>query len=256
VTSETVNPPLLASENALVGRRALVIGAGGLGCAVLSALADSGVTFVIADDDTVDATNLHRQILFGPEAIGRDKLDAARDALVARGVAALRIELVRSRFLPDNARSLAASVDLVLEGADNYATKFLAADACRLESRPIVHGAAVRFVATVLYIGADGRPCYRCLFEDLPVSGAQQNCAEAGVLGPVVGIAGALMADAALRALTETDARPGRLVTYDARDDRLRELAIEQNPGCALCGRAASIVHIEETRYTTPSCAA
>jgi adenylyltransferase/sulfurtransferase len=247
---------MLSSENALSGRRVLVIGAGGLGTAVLTALADSGATFVIADDDSVEVTNLHRQILFDSEAVGRDKLDAARDALLLLGIASARIELVRSRFLPDNARALAAGVDLVLEGADNYATKFLAADACRLEARPIVHGAAVRFVATVLCVGAAGRPCYRCLFEDLPQAGAQQNCAEAGVLGPVVGLAGALMADAALRALTETPASAGRLVTYDALHDRLRELEITENPDCALCGRAASIVRIEETRYTAPSCAA
>jgi molybdopterin/thiamine biosynthesis adenylyltransferase len=255
VTS-SASPTVVSSKDALSGRRLLVIGAGGLGTAVLVALAGSGATFVIADDDSVEATNLHRQILFDSDAVGRDKLDAARDALLALGVGSQRIELVRSRFLPDNARALAAGVDLVLEGADNYATKFLAADACRLEARPIVHGAAVRFVATMLYAGPAGRPCYRCLFEDLPQSGAQQNCAEAGVLGPVVGIAGALMADAALRALTGTDASEGRLVTYDALGDRMRELEINENPGCALCGRAASINRIEETRYTAPSCAA
>lgn len=252
--SSAVSPR--SSERALKGRRLLVIGAGGLGCAALVALADSGATLVLADDDRVESSNLHRQLLFDPDMVGRDKLDAAREALLRRGVPSERVELVRSRFLPENARALASGVDLVLEGADNYATKFLAADACRLERRPIVHGAAVRFVSTVLFVAAGGRPCYRCLFEDLPLSTAQASCAEAGVLGPVVGLAGALMADAALRALTGTGACPGRLVTYDARDDRLRELAIEPNPECVLCGQNASIVQIEETRYTAPSCAA
>jgi adenylyltransferase/sulfurtransferase len=167
-----------------------------------------------------------------------------------------RIELVRSRFLPDNARSLAASVELLLEGADNFATKFLAADAAHLEKRPVVHGAAVRFEATVLFAAAGGKPCYRCLFEDLPPSGAQQNCAEAGVLGPVVGLAGALMADFALRALTGHDVPQGLLMTYSALSDRLREVELAVNPRCSLCGPAPSIVQIDETRYTAPSCAA
>jgi molybdopterin/thiamine biosynthesis adenylyltransferase len=247
---------LRPSQGALAGRRLLVIGAGGLGCAALHALADSGATLVIADDDRIEASNLHRQILFTSDQIGSDKLEAARAALLARGVPPQRIELVRSRFLPENARSLASAVDLLLEGADNFATKFLAADAGRLENRPVVHGAAVRFEATVLFAAAAGRPCYRCLFEDLPARGAQQNCAEAGVLGPLVGLAGALMADFALRALTLHDVPHGRLMTYSALADRLREVELAVNPRCPLCGPAASIIQIDETRYTAPSCAA
>jgi molybdopterin/thiamine biosynthesis adenylyltransferase len=244
-----------SSRDALEGRRLLVIGAGGLGCAALAALADSGAVLVIADDDTVDVSNLHRQILYGPDSVGRAKLDEARRALLSLGVSERRIELVHSRFLPDNARSLAASVDLVLEGADNYATKFLTADACHLERRPVVHGAAVRFVATVLYSAPGARPCYRCLFEDVP-AGAQQNCAEAGVLGPVVGFAGALMADFALRALTLDEPLAGRLASYSALADELREITVSANPTCPLCGQNPAISRIEETRYTAPSCAA
>lgn len=240
----------------LAGRRLLVIGAGGLGCAALTALADSGATLVIAEDDRVERSNLHRQLLFDASAEGQDKLDAAREALLVRGVPHGRIELVRSRFLPDNARSLARSVDLVLEGADNFATKFLAADTCRLERRPIVHGAAVRFDATVLFTSATALPCYRCLFEDLPGSGAQQNCAGAGVLGPLVGLAGALMAELALRAFAAGDLGSGTLFTYDAPSDRLRQITIQANPRCLLCGPAATISEIDERRYTAPSCAA
>ena len=248
-------PPLCSSRNALEGRRLLVIGAGGLGCAVLAALADSGAVLVLADDDVVDVSNLHRQILYGPDSVGKDKLDEARRALLSLGVGERRIELVRSRFLPENARSLAASVDLVLEGADNYATKFLAADACYLEQRPVVHGAAVRLVATVLYSAAVARPCYRCLFEDVP-PGAQQNCAGAGVLGPVVGFAGALMAEFALRALSLGEPLAGTLASYSALTDELRQISVPHNPSCPLCGQNPDISRIEETRYTAPSCAA
>jgi molybdopterin/thiamine biosynthesis adenylyltransferase len=253
-SAASVPAPALASAEALVGRRVLVVGAGGLGCPALLALADSGATLCIADDDRVEASNLHRQILFDDDDLGKDKLEAARDALMRRGVAASRIELVRSRLLPENARRLVAQADLVLEGSDNYATKFLAADACFLEKRPIVHGAAVRWQATVWAVSSAGKPCYRCLFEDVP-GGAQQGCSEAGVLGPVVGVAGALMADFALRLLLEVELPYGFIVTYDGLRNRMRRVQVPARADCPLCD-AGSISEIHETRYTAPSCAA
>lgn len=242
------------SRDALVGRRILIVGAGGLGCPALLGLADSGATLCIADDDVVEATNLHRQILFTEADVGRDKLDAARDALLKRGVPESRLELVRGRLLPENARALVAAVDLVLEGSDNYATKFLAADACFLERRPVVHGAAVRLEATVWAVSSAGKPCYRCLFEDVP-PGAQLGCSEAGVLGPVVGVAGALMADFALRVLLGSDAPYGSITSFDGRRNRLRQIAVPPRASCPLCA-TGSISEIDETRYTAPSCAA
>jgi adenylyltransferase/sulfurtransferase len=239
----------------LAGRRILIVGVGGLGCPAALALADSGATLLLADDDVVEASNLHRQILFEEASLGEDKLDAARGALLHRGVPATRIELLRTRLLPDNARALVASVDLVLEGSDNFATKFLAADACYLEARPIVHGAAVRFEGTVWSVSARGLPCYRCLFEDVP-AGAQAGCAEAGVLGPVVGLCGALMADLALSALTSDESRTGRVFTLHGLSNRLREVTVSPRSSCSLCGAFRSISQIEETRYTAPGCAA
>jgi molybdopterin/thiamine biosynthesis adenylyltransferase len=233
----------------------LVIGAGGLGCPALLALADSGATLVIADDDDVELSNLHRQILFREEDVGTGKLDAAARALRAEGVPAERIELVRSRFLPDNALALAASVDIVLEGSDNFATKFLAADACHLAGRPVVHGAAVRFEGTVWCVPPGGKPCYRCLFEDVP-AGAQQGCSEAGVLGPVVGLCGALMAELALSELCGLGPERRYLISLDGRRNRLRQVEVQARPSCPLCGEAPTISDLEETRYTAPSCAA
>jgi molybdopterin/thiamine biosynthesis adenylyltransferase len=234
----------------------LVVGAGGLGCPATLALARAGIgRIVLSDDDVVEASNLHRQILFSDEDIGRDKLDSAERALRRAGFGGT-VERVRSRFLPDNARTLSANVDVVVEGADNFATKFLAADACRLEGRPVIHGAAVRFRATAWAVGADGAPCYRCLFEDLPREGAQASCAEAGVMGPVVGLAGALMADLALRVLLGRPSVTGRLFTYDGLSDRLRTVEVLPRAGCALCGLRPSISDIEETRYTGAICAA
>jgi molybdopterin/thiamine biosynthesis adenylyltransferase len=246
---------LRSSRNALSGRRVLVVGAGGLGCPALLALADSGAVLAIADDDVVELSNLHRQVLFSEDDVGSDKLDAAYRALLAEGVPKQQLELIRTRFLPENALDLARSVDLVVEGSDNFATKFLAADACHLAAKPIVHGAAVRFEGTVWCVPARGKPCYRCLFEDVP-AGAQQGCAEAGVLGPVVGLCGALMADLCLAELCGLDAHVGHVITVDGRRNHLRKVAVRARSNCPLCGEAPSILNIEETRYTAPSCAA
>src|SRR5690606_23923961 len=122
-----------------------------------------------------------------------NKLDVAKEALLSEG--AHEVELVRSRFLPENSRALVKGVDVVIEGADNFATKFLTADTCFLEAIPVVHGAAVRFYGTALSVSSEGRPCYRCLFEDLLPEAQAPNCSGAGVFGPVVGVVGAFLAD-------------------------------------------------------------
>ncbi|RYZ07955.1 MAG: HesA/MoeB/ThiF family protein [Myxococcales bacterium] len=237
-------------------KRVLIVGLGGLGCPVAAILARaSGVELWLCDDDEVDVTNLHRQILYRDADVGTDKLGAAQKALILGGLEPSRIVPQRTRLLPDNARQLVSEVDLVVEGADNFATKFLAADAAHLVGRPIVHGAAVRFVGTAWAVAAEGAPCYRCWFEDVP-PGAQQGCTEAGVMGPVVGFCGALMADLALRVLAGDASAFGSLYTYDGQTDRLRQVPAAARPGCALCGSSPSIADIIESRYTTPSCAA
>jgi molybdopterin/thiamine biosynthesis adenylyltransferase len=229
--------------------RVLLIGLGGLGCPAALALVRAGVReLCLCDDDVVDEGNLHRQILYGSSDVGKDKLDAAAAALEAAAQrSGTRLSLVRERFLPDNARRLARDADVVIEGADNFATKFLVADACFLEQRPVVHGAGIRWVGTAWSVAAEGRPCYRCLFEDLP-HGPQANCDSAGVMGPMVGIVGALMAELALRVLCGRPAH-GELWSLDAKRDTLRKVSLEARPACALCGAAASIHDTEEARY-------
>lgn len=236
-------------------RTVLVVGMGGLGCPAALALARAGVgALLLADDDTVDLTNLHRQILFTDDDVGRDKLDSAARALGGQGAG--RIECIRTRLLPDNARDLVRRADVVVEGTDNFATKFLAADACHLEGRPIVHGAAIRFRATAWAVDRKGAPCYRCLFEDLPEADAAPSCNEAGVMGPVAGIAGALLADLALRLLSGDRSCTGKVLTYDGLSDRLRAVDVAPRPGCPLCGPEHRISDIQETRYTGAPCAA
>jgi molybdopterin/thiamine biosynthesis adenylyltransferase len=236
-------------------KRALIVGLGGLGCPVVSVLARAeNLELWLCDDDQVDASNLHRQLLYADDDVGQDKLDAAERALLEAGVAPERLRLVRSRLLPENARELVRQVDVVIEGADNFATKFLAADASHLEARPVVHGAGVRFVATAWAVAAHGAPCYRCLFEDVP-PGAQAGCSEAGVMAPVVGFCGALMADLALRVLGGDDTAFGSLYTYDGQRDLLRRVEVSPRSDCPLCG-TSQITEIDESRYTAPSCAA
>lgn len=219
----------------------------------MAALATASIgRFILVDEDEVDETNLHRQVLYSDPDVGRPKLDAARDALVLRGVDPARIELRRGRVLPDNARAWFEHVDLVVEGADNYATKFLVADACHLERKPVVHGAAVGWNATVFLVLAGGKPCYRCLFEDLPTQAAG-NCDSIGVLGPVVGVAGALMADQVLRCLSG-DSVGGIIHTLDGKMGRLRSVDVAARAECELCGRAPRVVDTAWERYDAPTC--
>jgi len=236
--------------------RALLIGLGGLGCPAALALVRAGIgELVLCDDDVVDEGNLHRQILYGPADVGADKLDAARAALEQEARASgTRLTLLRQRFLPGNARELARSVDVLVEGADNFATKFLAADAARLEQCPVVHGAGIRWVGTAWAVSPAGRPCYRCLFEDVP-EGAQPNCDSAGVMGPVVGVVGALMAELALR-VTCGQPRWGELWSFDGKADALRRVAVSARVECPLCGTSPTIGDTDESRYQGGLCAA
>lgn len=247
----------LVQLDELAQRSVLIVGAGGLGCPAAWILARAGVgELVLVDDDEVDESNLHRQILYSPADVGRPKLQAAQARLSQLGAKAVRC--VPSRILPHNARALVRDVDVVLEGADNYATKFLVADAAYLEHKAVVHGAALGLRCTAWAVAAHGAPCYRCLFEDLP-KGDAPNCNSAGVLGPVVGFCGALMADLALGCLLGS-ARYGVCFSFDAKRDVLRPTPVAARADCALCGTSPAnvsrIFEIDEQRYSRQICAA
>jgi adenylyltransferase/sulfurtransferase len=232
---------------ALADVRVLLVGAGGLGCPSALALAAAGVgTLVIADDDEVDLTNLHRQVLFEPEDVGRHKVDAVCERLAAK-FPETRFVGKKTRFLPETARDLTRDVDLVVEGSDNFPTKFLVSDACALERRAVVHGAALRWHGTVLSVSAEGRPCYRCLFEDVP-AGEAASCASAGVMGPVCGVIGAFMADAAV-ALLRGEPRGGTLVSFDGLTMNRRTHRTRARAGCPSCGEGAPPVVLDRARY-------
>jgi len=225
--------------------RVLLVGIGGLGCPAALALARGGVeTIGIADDDDVDLTNLHRQILFTEEDVGKPKVAVAAERLAAYGV---KVEAHDTRLLPHNAVELVSAYDLVVEGSDNFATKFLTADACRIARRPVVHAAAVRWHGTTLAVGPTGQPCYRCVFEDVPLENAP-NCAEAGVIGPVVGVVAAAQADLALSMLAGEPVA-GELFTFDGKTLAHRRRRVARRIDCPLCGDAEYIRDIQPTRY-------
>jgi len=200
----------------------------------------------------VEETNLHRQILFGDADVGEPKLQAAARSLKARAPG-IDVVLHATRMLPDNAVELARGADLVLEGSDNFATKFLVADACALAGVPVVHASAVRWVGTAMAVGVAGRPCYRCLFEEVPGEDAP-NCAEAGVMGPVVGVVAAAQVDLALALLDGRDAG-GTLVTFDGRTGSPRRRTVSRRADCPLCGSAPRIRVIDPASYASPACA-
>lgn len=204
--------------------RVLVVGAGGLGAPVLQYLAAAGVgTLGIIDDDTVSLSNLHRQVIHETAAVGQSKLDSARDA-IERINPNVGIDLHSFRLDAENARDLVARYDIVVDGSDNFETRYAVADACRAEKRPLVHAAVGRFDGSVTVLkpyetGADGRqnPSYRDLFPEPPPAGLVPSCAEAGVLGALTGVIGTLQAMEAIKLIVGIgEPLVGRLLLYDA----------------------------------------
>lgn len=221
----------------LSGKSVLVIGAGGLGGPALLTLAAAGVgRLVLLDDDAVETSNLNRQPLFREADLGARKAVAAASRLRALFPSA-SIEARDERFDAGNAEALVAGVDLVLDGADNFETKFLANDAALRARRPLVHAGVLRTTVQLLTISPAGLGgCLRCLFEAPPPSGSVPSCSQAGVLGPVAGFAGALQAAEALRLLeAERGAYEGRLLTYELRGGRSRLVLVRRRPGCPAC---------------------
>jgi len=230
------------------------VGTGGVGAPAALALAEAGLgTLVLADEDVVEIENLHRQILFEETDLGLCKPVSTKRALEAR-CPSLSVELFSGRALPATAFDLVANVHAVIDATDNFASRFLLADACRLTRVPVVHAAAVRWVGTVVSSAPAGRPCYRCLFEDLPASAP--DCQTAGIVGPVCGVIGAIAAEMALAAARGETRLFGKIATFDGRSDELRLVDVAKRTECPLCGITPTIQDLAETRYTAGACAA
>jgi adenylyltransferase/sulfurtransferase len=210
----------------------VIVGLGGLGCPLALALAGAG-RLVLVDDDVVDLSNLARQILYRTADVGRPKTLAAADALVRRGVPASRLELVRARFDEETARPLLHDADVVCDGSDNLATKFLVNDACALRGRAFVIAGVLRDAGQVFPVRPGIDACYRCFFEEPP--GDVATCADAGVLGPTCGVVAAWQARAALALAGGED--PHRVLGKLWLFPETRPVTLRRRPGCAACGR-------------------
>jgi adenylyltransferase/sulfurtransferase len=227
----------LGGQLALKGARVLLVGAGGLGAPAGLYLAAAGVgRITLVDDDRVDATNLQRQVMFAMSDVGRPKVDAARDRLLALNP---HVEIVArtARLTAGNAGELIRSHDIVIDGTDNFAAHYLVNDACVEQGVPHVHGSVLRFEGQVSLFGAGGGPCYRCLYSAAPAAGTAPDCAEAGVLGALPGIVGAIQAAEAIKwILNAGTSLGGRLLRIDALRMEFKELAVARDPSCPVCG--------------------
>jgi adenylyltransferase/sulfurtransferase len=225
--------------------RVLVVGAGGLGSPAALYLAAAGVgTIGLADFDAVDSSNLQRQVLYGTGDVGRPKLDAARERLTALNPH-VDVVLFPERLTRENARSVLGGFDVVLDGTDNFATRYLTNDACYLLGKPNVYGSIYRFEGQVSLFQRGAGPCYRCLFPSPPEPGLVPSCAEGGVLGVLPGVVGSLQATEALKLLLGIGrSLAGRLLLYDALALTFREIALHRDPACPLCGESPSITDL------------
>ena len=240
-------PELGGTGQALLRRaRVLVVGAGGLGSPLALYLAAAGVgTIGLVDDDRLELSNLQRQVLHDTGSIGRNKAESGRDRLAALNPE-VTTEVHAHRLGADNARALLAAYDLVCDGTDNFATRFLLADACVLERRTLVSAAVLRFEGQLcVFKPHQGGPCYRCLHPEPPPPGLVPSCAEAGVLGAVTGVLGCLQAVEVIKEITGIgETLAGRLLLYDALSTRIRTVTLPPDPDCPLCGPSSRITDL------------
>jgi molybdopterin-synthase adenylyltransferase len=224
-----------AGQVRLKAARVLVIGAGGLGSPVVLYLSAAGVgTIGIVDFDSVSLSNLQRQIAHRTADVGRPKTASAADAAHAINPH-VRIEAHQLRLTPDNACELISRYDIVADGSDNFATRFLVADACFLAGKTLVSAAVSEFSGQLSTF--KGRPCYRCLFPEPPPPDSVPSCSETGVLGAAAGVMGTLQALEIIKEAAGTgESMAGRLLIYEALDTRFRSVILRPDPACKLCG--------------------
>lgn len=240
----------LEGQHRLKQSRVLIVGAGGLGSPAAIYLATAGIgTLGLADFDRVEAHNLQRQILHRENDVGRPKTDSGRDMLVGLNPQ-LRVNIHPEGINAGNAAALFADYDVIVDGSDNFPTRYLNADAAHLTRRPLVYGSVFRFQGQVsLFDTRAGGPCYRCLFPRPPEGEAVPNCAEAGVLGALCGLIGSLQAIEAIKVLLGVgQPLAGRLLIVDALEMHFQTLQITRNPTCILCSNAPTITSLSAHR--------
>ena len=227
----------VAGQQRLRNASVLVIGVGGLGCPAALYLAAAGVGRLgLIDRETVALSNLHRQVLHTTDDVGRPKSQSARARLVALNPEVTIVPMQES-LTAENARQLIGPYDLVLDGADNFPTRYLVNDTCVRLGKPFVHGGVIHFRGQVMAVLPRRSACFRCVFPEPPSAGAIPSCQEAGVVGTVAGLLGTLMAHEALKLLLGVgEPLVNRLLTFEGCASRFREVPVRRDPGCAACG--------------------
>ncbi|PWG65231.1 HesA/MoeB/ThiF family protein [Spiribacter halobius] len=233
----------LEGQERLLRSRALIVGLGGLGSPAALYLAAAGLgTLVLADFDRVELTNLQRQIIHTTGDVGRAKTDSARERIAALNPGT-QVETVAERLSEDNLRALVRGVDVVLDGSDNFATRFAVNAACVAERRPLVSAAVIGMDGqlAVFRPDRDDSPCYRCVYAD--TGEEAQSCSETGVLGPLTGVLGSLQAVETVKVLTGLgEPLNGRLLVVDALTQTWRRLNLRRDPACPVCSAARTRV--------------
>ena len=237
----------MAGQAKLRAARVLLIGAGGLGSPAALYLAAAGVGVLgVVDHDLVDVSNLQRQILHDTGAVGRGKAGSAKARLEALNPY-VRVEAIAERLTSRHARELIRRFDIVVDGSDNFPTRYLVNDACVLEGKPLVYGSIFRFEGQVSLFGTPGGPCYRCLFAEPPAPELIPSCVEAGVLGVLPGIIGTLQALETLKwILGIGESAAGRLILVDALRLRFREIAVQRDLACVICGDRPILTELQD----------
>lgn len=243
-------------QKALLDAEVLVLGAGGLGAPIIQYLAAAGVgTLGIADDDEVELSNLQRQVIHGDDDVGRKKVDSAAD-FVAQLNPDVDVRKHELRVTADNIEELIDGYDFVVDGTDNFATRYLVNDACTLAGIPFSHGSIFKFEGQVTtFAGGDDSPCYRCLFPEAPPAGMVPNCATAGVLGVLPGTVGCLQATETVKhVIGEGESLDGSMLFFDALEMEFDKVEIPKRDDCPVCGDDPAIESVHDVEYSA-SCA-
>jgi len=235
----------MAGQKRLKNARVLCVGAGGLGSPALMYLAAAGVgTLGIVEFDVVDESNLQRQIIHGTKDVGRPKAHSARDRVLDVNPL-VEVVVHEQRLDSSNVMELFAQYDLIVDGTDNFATRYLVNDACVLLGKPYVWGSIYRFDGQASVFWAEYGPCYRCLYPEPPPPGMVPSCAEGGVLGVLCASIGSIQVTEAIKLLTGIgDPLVGRLMVYDALEMTYRQVRIRKDPNCAVCGPNATVTEL------------
>src|ERR1700732_4293812 len=229
----------------LKSARVLLIGTGGLGAPLGLYLAAAGVGKLgLVDFDVVDFTNLQRQVAFGTDDVGKPKTEAAR-ARLSNLNPDIKVETFETKLTSDNALDLFRDFDVIVDGTDNFPTRYLVNDACVLTGKPNVYGSIFRFEGQASVFATKDGPCYRCLYPEPPPPGLVPSCAEGGVLGILPGLVGVMQATEVIKLiLGQGDSLVGRLLLVDALGMKFRELKLRKNPDCPVCGTHRTITKL------------